>query len=656
MGQTDTPAGPPPEDLKRRDRRGPALVALSLVIAAALRLAYLQEVHTSPFFDVPLLDSLEYEHRAVEILDGSLLWPRVGIHGPLYPYLMAFAYRVFPDRYTGIRLLQFLLGCGSVLLIYGIGRRLLSGAAAATAAFMAAAYAMTVYFEGEMVPAALVVFLNMLMLLLLLKTEGSRRYGAAALAGLVLGLSAAARPNILLFLPAAAAWLAADRSQGRRRRLAGAAVFTLGALLVVVPVCLQNRRSAGEFIFMQRNMGLNLYLGNHPAASGTPYASPGLEYRRIYRLPGEHGMRSPGERDRFFRLEVTRFALGRPAEFLKLTGRKFLLFWNSREVTTGLDIPFAQQYSRLIRSPALVRFGLVAPLGILGAVLLARSGRKVLLLHLYLVCMMLSVVMTVVSARYRLPAVPAVILFASHAILWWCRQAASRKLMPVALSAILLACLFLAVNHHVRLPRDRNPEEPHIALGMAYSVKGKRARAKGEEALAKREKARAREAYLQALDINPYSVEALISLGLNHLREGETREAIKHLAEASSIRPDYGEAHFLLGRAYSSQGDLGPALAAYTAALERDPAMTDARMSAGLILSMQGKVPQAIAQYELVLKLEPDNADAWYRMGLALTKAGEEEKAAASYRRAAELRPRREAPHKVFEQAMSPDM
>ena len=67
------------------------------------------------------------------------------------------------------RLIQFLLGAASCALVFGIGRQVFGPRVGFLAGAMACLYGPSIYFAGELLPTALAVFLNLLLLFILLQ-------------------------------------------------------------------------------------------------------------------------------------------------------------------------------------------------------------------------------------------------------------------------------------------------------------------------------------------------------------------------------------------------------------------------------------------------------------------------------------------------------
>ena len=128
------------------DWRGLALVGL---LALVLRLLYLGESASSPFFTSPVVDARTYVDEALALAGGAWAGPPGPFwQPPLYPYLLGFIFKVCGENYYAPRLLQALLGAASCVLLWCIGRRIFPPPIALGAGLAAAAYGPLIYFGG----------------------------------------------------------------------------------------------------------------------------------------------------------------------------------------------------------------------------------------------------------------------------------------------------------------------------------------------------------------------------------------------------------------------------------------------------------------------------------------------------------------------------
>ena len=119
---------------------------------------------------------------------------------------------------------------------------------------------------------------------------------------------------------------------------------------------------------------------------------------------------------------------------------KTYLFWHGHEVGRNQDLYYARNFSSLLsmllwKSSIAFPFGVLAPLALLGIGLLWREGLHrepgSALLLLFLLSYALSVVLFFVTARYRLPVVPVLLLFAVHGVKWCYCLVQERQMRPL---------------------------------------------------------------------------------------------------------------------------------------------------------------------------------------------------------------------------------
>ena len=131
---------------------------LVLALALALRVAYVFEIDQSPLFAHPAVDSETYTRQAMQLATGN--WLGVGQgpfwQPPLYPYFLGTVKVLFPDGFFhAARLIQALMGALVCTMTCGIGRYMFGPAVGFWAGVSAACYGPLIFFDGELLPAAL---------------------------------------------------------------------------------------------------------------------------------------------------------------------------------------------------------------------------------------------------------------------------------------------------------------------------------------------------------------------------------------------------------------------------------------------------------------------------------------------------------------------
>ncbi|MFH1681514.1 MAG: glycosyltransferase family 39 protein, partial [Candidatus Eisenbacteria bacterium] len=309
-------------------RLGPVFIVVG--IALALRAAYFLTYADHPEFRAPMLDAEWFHEQALAFRAGDWGSEEASFRGPLYPLFLAGIYAVAGPDPAAARLAQLLLGCLTVLLLGVLGRRIHDSTTGLLAALLGALAWIVVYFEGELLIESVLPLLTVLVLLALLRADRKGTGRSALLAGAVIGLFAAARPNILLFLPAAAVWLGV---RGVRRGF----LVLLGALLVLAPIALRNRAATGEWVLVSTQGGLNFYIGNHREADGRHAVFPGLASWKnddIIRATAARLGRVPTENEisRFWFREALREIASDPIRFAAGLARKTGFLLSSYEI------------------------------------------------------------------------------------------------------------------------------------------------------------------------------------------------------------------------------------------------------------------------------------------------------------------------------------
>ena len=224
-GARSSPQGAPElpaRGVEYRPRLRDALVVL--VLAVLFRGAYLWEVGRSAEFDLFSMDTeynLEWA-RAIATGVWESPWDRLDgaafFRAPLYSYGLAGFFRVFGEDLYLARVFQLGLGVLSCVLTYFVGTLALGRRVGLGAGCVTAVYWVLAYFEAEFLLPVALVFLALASFALLFVAVRRRSSLLALLAGLVFGLFAITRPNILVFFPVLCLWaLALTRAEAFRR-------------------------------------------------------------------------------------------------------------------------------------------------------------------------------------------------------------------------------------------------------------------------------------------------------------------------------------------------------------------------------------------------------------------------------------------------------
>ncbi len=242
-------------------------VCALLLLALAVQLAFVLALADAPLS----ADETEYV-TAAKRLAGGLGLTAPG--GQLYvhrhpPGYAAFAAAIFyvGGGVLGVRLAQAVVTVLTLALAYATARGEY-GPRAATAALLAGAlYLPAAYYSTKVLTEALFTFALVLGIYLLARgTRGAQRYRWFAFAGITFGAAALVRSVALPVALALAVYLALGRDGAKRARLAGAATFACGLLVVLALWSGYVFSRTGRIVATDTNASAVLYIGNNPRA------------------------------------------------------------------------------------------------------------------------------------------------------------------------------------------------------------------------------------------------------------------------------------------------------------------------------------------------------------------------------------------------------
>jgi len=573
------------------------------LLAFVLRVVYTYQVRYTPFFQTLGLDAKFYDRWARDIAGGTDTTGAFFMT-PLYSYFLSFIYRLFGRDLLLVRLIQAGLGSFTAVLAYLIGRDVFDRRVGILSGLVVATYGALIFYDCSIILTPLLVLLNAFAVYLLLKADVTARPQHYLAAGAVMGLAAVGRAAALLSAGAAVLWVwlargplgrgSGEGAEGEGRdavrsvtALMAAALVLLGLVIVIAPVTVRNYVAERDFVLITSNGGLNFYIGNGDAANGGYVRPEGLDIvtdpdgRAI--AEGELGRPlKPSEVSGYWYRRAWTHVRNDPSGALQLMVRKIVFVMSSYELPQLENYYFQRRYSRLLRLP-LPAFALVAPLGLVGLGMTFRR-RRPRLLAVYSCVYLFSTAVFFVVARYRLPVVPLLAVFASDAVFELVRRArAGRYGSLVAPVAALGALLFLVNANIYGVDRSAGFSQPHYRLGIIYAERGM------------------------------------------------SDEAAREFRTSIELDPLYARSHLNLGAVLMESGDPEGARTAFLNAIRLDPGYAAARTNLAMLLEGAGEYDRALAQVDTVLAEDPRNVRALKERGVILYRAGRDPDEAARW-------------------------
>jgi 4-amino-4-deoxy-L-arabinose transferase-like glycosyltransferase len=250
------------------DRHGGPAVLAALAAIVLLGLALRVGSALEPLDVRPGSDSAVYASVAEQLYEHQ----RFAIPGAASPYdwspgaplLYAGVYYATGGVHPGAaRLVQALLGALTIVLIYLIGRRLAGPLAGLIGALLFAVYPVAIFFTGKLMsePLATCTLAGAVLSFLWAGDKG-RPAWAWALPGVLLGLTAFARPEYLAFVLVFAILALI------RRGLLPAVVLAVAFALPVVPWIAHVSGAEGRFVPISTGGGKALFIGTYLPGNG----------------------------------------------------------------------------------------------------------------------------------------------------------------------------------------------------------------------------------------------------------------------------------------------------------------------------------------------------------------------------------------------------
>lgn len=418
------------------------LMVVILLLGFALQLVVLRQLAAhSPFIYnlPPAVDQVVYISNARAFLTGD--WPGATPF-ELAPYESLFLGLTFAlggdmDGLFFPRLLQALIGTLTIALTYKLGQWAFKTGIGLAAALVLALYSPAIFYNLELTTAPHTTLWVTLALLLMLAYDRWRQWRYPALAGLVIGVAALARPNALIILGGMGLWLLSLRLPRRQK---WTAILLMGgaALLPLLWPMAHNTVLLGQPTFITTTGAYNLYIGNNPEATGVFISLP------------EDLIAAVAAGEASYTAETLRYIAAQPGDWLAMLGQKLVMALVSSDMELGSNVNYhywGVRFSSVLGILQPLRYDLLVLLALFGLIMVRRrKGAR--LLYLTWGVYLLSMVIFFVQARFRLAMVPALAVLAAATVFEMARRyRRGDKKVLLLVFALVLAYVALLIRY-----------------------------------------------------------------------------------------------------------------------------------------------------------------------------------------------------------------
>lgn len=379
--------------------------------------------------------------------------------------------------------------------------------------------------------------------------------------GLLTGFVVTMVATVLFILPIPLA--AAARNLRKPGAILVAALMLLGGVVAgTAPCWVHNYFIAGEPVALSAHSGVNFWVGNNPWGNGYPKLPPGLSASQEGMLRDSIRRAQEAEGRPLTHAEVSRFWSAKahayihehPKEWLGLMALKVKNLLNAAQYDDlSVITPLSDEG---VLTPGL-RFGWVAILAIPGLALLWRRWPASRWIAAAVGLHLAALLPVFVTERYRLAAVPGLLLLASGGIVefWEILRTRQTKKVFLGLGTGIAAIIWV----NLPLPPDLSIEwldTYNSGLKALENGEMEQARSKLEWAFARTSDSaemnstmgnywlhandftKAKQFYERALQLDPVTLAALNNLALLEMTEGHWSLAKEHLATALRLEPN----------------------------------------------------------------------------------------------------------------------
>ncbi len=407
-------------------------VLVIVAVAFVLHFSLVGLVHTQGYAS----DEREYVSLATKLAQGHEFLDSNGewsTKAPLWPFVLSLLFRVLGNGLLAPHIVGCLLGSLAIYLSFKLSLVLSeSRFVALLTSSLLSLYPSFIVYSGSLFSETMyMVFMLLTFIHLerLLKTLSTSSAAFVGVYGALAALTRAVFLGFFVFLLFFIAWKYRGEISTYGSKLAIAALVLL---LVLAPWTVRNFAIHGTFVPISSWGGMSLLLGNNPYSTGTWSSKPGIDswLAEKARDKGFDFVRSTEiQRSTLGQKLAIEFIVSNPTATAKLWLKKLYMHWVYP--ITNSDSNTMLQAGCVVGDMLLYSFAGISLMAI------GEKGRRY---HMLLAAIFFFTTLQVVlhcEARYRLPIMPLIAIFASAGIAMLADRKSQREFLNVRRSKIL---------------------------------------------------------------------------------------------------------------------------------------------------------------------------------------------------------------------------
>lgn len=585
------------------------------LFAFILRMIFLFQFQSVIIFDNPIVDMAYHHNWALAIANGEQFYEGPFFRAPLYPMFLGFVYWLFGESAWIIKIIQAVIGAISCVLLYELGRELFNRKTAVLASVIMALYAPLIFFDAQLLVPTLAICFNLTALVFIVRTQTKNDLKSYLFSGLFLGLSMIARPTIGLFALMLVIYLIYINRHKFKTELKKIVLMVLCLCIPILPVTVYNCVQSSEITLIAAYGGINFYIGNYDGADGTSAVIPGVrqdwqggkeDTKQIAEKELGRSL-TESEQSEFWFDKAMDDIYSDPIRWLGLLGKKMMLLTNGFELSNNFDFYyFAHQttFMKLLlhRTYLFFPYGLLLPIGLISMLALSKYDKKHKILLIYTLATIVSIILFLVTARYRLYLVPPLILFASYTIM-------NMKNILIAVSkfkkisiTILFIILLIVCNYDFYGHTKITDAHGHHTTATIYNSQG--------------DINKASTYYLKALKADYNQTETLNDYALVLASQKRYQQAVKLLQHGISLPNVNYMMHYNLGYVYMQANKPADAKEQFKIVISERSNYSYAHNNLGLSYMWLGQLDSALLVYQNLIAIDKSFTDSYYNVGL----------------------------------------